>query len=549
VTIGSTQQFSATLSGAPVTVTWAVNGVTGGSAATGTITAGGLYTAPTPFPSPTNTFMVTATLQSDATKTGSLPVTVVYPNNTAQLQPAGSVQMGTTGGNDTDVTAVTGGHVCCSGTLGSLITRGGVTYILSNNHVLAKSDKGTANPTTGDTISQPGLVDNKCSAGSNTLAHLAEFAPLTPATAGGPAPKNVDAALGQVIAGTVDATGAILDLGAAGSTSIAAAPPSSTLAVPSIGLGVAKVGRSTGLTCGSISSISTSVKVDYSANCGGAVAFTSTFSGQIFITGNFSASGDSGSLVVTSAQARPVGLLFAGTTTPAGTVANPIQDVIAAFTTAAGTPAFPPAADHAVSCVPTATVSSATLAAGAANLSVAERNRAAGIKARYAGQFMQNPAITAVEVGASADNPSEAALVLHLSAAPTQPIPIAVEGLRTRVILPAAVAQQAHLSVADVESTIAVKELQAGSWMSQPGIQGIGVGASDDNPFNPAVVIFTVMGEEHPPIPATLNGIRTKVIDSDRFRAYGWGKETVETPSCSSKPAAAEPKLNLRGSL
>jgi hypothetical protein len=126
---------------------------------------------------------------------------------------------------------------------------------------------------------------------------------------------------------------------------------------------------------------------------------------------------------------------------------------------------------------------------------------------------------------------------------------VAIEGLRTRVVLPAAVAQQAHLSVADVESTIAVKESQADTWMAHPGIQGIGVGASDDNPFNPAVVIFTVMGEQHPPIPATLNGIRTKVIDSDHFRAFGWGKETVQTPSCSSKPAAPATKLNLRGSL
>jgi hypothetical protein len=208
-------------------------------------------------------------------------------------------------------------------------------------------------------------------------------------------------------------------------------------------------------------------------------------------------------------------------------------------------------ADHAaaISCVPTASVNSATLAAGASNLSAFERDRAAGIRARYAGQFMQNPAVTSVEVGASADNPSEAALVLHLSAAPTQPIPAAVEGLRTRVILPAAVAQQAHLTVADVERTMAIKDTHSGAWMSQPGIQGIGVAVSDDNPFDPAVVIFTIMGEQHPPVPATLNGIRTKVIESDRFRAYGWGKETVEAPACSQKPAAAAPKLNLRGSL
>lgn len=546
VSIGGTQQFNATLNGSAAVVNWSVNGVPGGNASTGTITSGGLYTAPGSFPSP-NTFTLTATLQSDSTKTNTLSVAVVYPNNNAQLQIS-PVQMGTTGGNATDVTIVTGGKVCCSGTLGALITRGSTTYILSNNHVLAKSDKGTTGAS-GDIVSQPGLVDNSCNPGVNTVARLTEFAAVTPVSSPGPAPKNVDAAIAQVVTGTVDSTGAILDLGAANGTSISAAPPSSTLATPAVGLGVAKSGRSTGLTCGSITSINTNVSVQYDANCGGAVAFTSTFSNQIFISGSFSASGDSGSLVVSSAQARPVGLLFAGTSSPAGTVANPIANVITAFTTAAGTPAIVGGVDHAVSCVPTGNVNAPTAAPGPSSLSLLELDRATEIHGRYAGQLMQNPAVTRVEVGASADNPAEAALVLHLKAAPSQPIPAAIEGLRTRVILPAAVMQQAHLTVADVERTIGVKELHADAMMAQAGIQGIGVAVSDDNPLDPAVLIFTVTGEQHPPIPATIDGIRTRVIESDRFRAFGWGKETVQTPTCSGKAAKPELKLDFRGKL
>ena len=53
VLVGTTRQFRATESGNPApTLTWSVNGIAGGSAATGTITPAGLYTAPPTVPSP-----------------------------------------------------------------------------------------------------------------------------------------------------------------------------------------------------------------------------------------------------------------------------------------------------------------------------------------------------------------------------------------------------------------------------------------------------------------------------------------------------------------
>src|SRR5260370_26841225 len=117
-------------------------------------------------------------------------------------------------------------------------------------------------------------------------------------------------------------SGAILDLGTAGSSSIAPAPPSSILAVPSAVLaaneGVAKSGRTSGLTCSTLGSINTLVSVQYASSCGGATAFTATFSHQLIINGgSFSANGDSGSLIVTSDTARPLGLLYGGAHTPA----------------------------------------------------------------------------------------------------------------------------------------------------------------------------------------------------------------------------------------
>jgi hypothetical protein len=87
------------------------------------------------------------------------------------------------------------------------------------------------------------------------------------------------------------------------------------------------------------------------------------------------------------------------------------------------------------------------------------------------------------------------------------------------------------LSLADLDQATAVKENHA-DLMTQPGVQGIGVGRSSDNPAEPAIVIYVLAGQAHPPIPAVLDGVRTKVIEGDRFRAFGWGKETVTPSKC-----------------
>ncbi len=74
---GGPQQFTAKVVGTSHTaVTWQVNGVVGGSTATGTISSSGLYTAP----GVAGTVTVTAVLQSDNTKSGSANVTVLAPH-------------------------------------------------------------------------------------------------------------------------------------------------------------------------------------------------------------------------------------------------------------------------------------------------------------------------------------------------------------------------------------------------------------------------------------------------------------------------------------
>jgi hypothetical protein len=530
VALSAAQIFSATnIQGTPVNVNWSISPGGVGTFQPSSTTAS--FQAPASFPA-THTATITATLQSDTTQTATASVTVAFPNDN-HLSEASPVKLGTTGGNATDIS----GRTCCSGTLGSLVTRGGAFFILSNNHVLDKSDQGAV----GDAITQPGLVDNNCNPG-NVVAHMSQAAPLKPSpctgTCTGPAPSNVDAAIAQIVAGQVDTSGSILDLGAAGSSSIAAAPPSATLAVPAAVLasneGVAKSGRTSGLTCSTLQSISTTVSVDYSASCGGPTAFTSTYSNQVIINGgSFSAGGDSGSLVVTSDKAQPLGLLFGGNST--STSANPILDVLNAFKSGANNATMVGGGDHAVSCDPTASSPSAGPSPGttAAELSIQENLRVADVRAKQSPMLLQDSAIASVEIGASEDSPGEGALVIHLSAAPKTRIPPVIDGVRTKIVSQnAGRAQAPVLASGDIEQTIAVKESHAGALMSQPGIQGVGVGRSEDNPSETAVVIYVVSGQDHPPIPQMLDGVRTKIVEGDRFRAFDWGKQTKPAAKC-----------------
>lgn len=500
VPVGGTQLFTA--ANFPGTVAWSIN------PQTGSIDPNGLYHAPATFPSPDN-LTVTATGGGVAVNAATL---VVFPNDNAGPESA-PVKLGSSGGNILDV----GTKVCCIGTLGSLWSRGTGTFILSNNHVLARSGQGSA----GEAIQQPGQA--ACFGSLINVANLTQAALLPPAgtTQGrtGPAPSNVDAAIAQVIAGMVDSTGTILDLGTAGTTSIAAAPPSATIAVPALGVNVAKSGRTTGLTCSSITSISTNVQVAYETACGsGVTAFNAQFANQVVINGgSFSAGGDSGSLVVTSNQARPIALLYGGS--PTDTVANPIQDVITALTSGANVPAPVGGADHAVSCQPTASANSAQIGATQSALVPAERQRVTAVQQRNASALMRNSAIASLEVGASADHPGEGALVIHLQGLST--VPPVIEGVRTRLVVDEGTGLRLpSIGQAQVDGAIAVKDAHVAEYMGKPGIQGVGVSMSADNPSETAISIYVIKGEAHPPVPAVIDGVRTRIFEGERFKAY-----------------------------
>ncbi len=240
------------------------------------------------------------------------------------------IKLGTSGGWRYDIA----NGYCCGGTLGSLIEIGANQYVLSNYHVLYADivyggnqdfdgNTITLNPKIagpGDPVIQPGLIDVGCIA--NNAQEVA-----TLVWAGGSLPgANVDAGIAQVITGMVDPNGAILNIGQISSQTIAA----------SIGQAVKKMGRTTGLSSGTVSGLNATVNITYDEECAGGTAFTKTFTGQIVITNNrcrFLDGGDSGSLMVEDVDIDPqaVGLLYAGSgmcNKRSIAVANPIDEVL-----------------------------------------------------------------------------------------------------------------------------------------------------------------------------------------------------------------------------
>ena len=195
---------------------------------------------------------------------------------------------------------------CTTGTLGARVKDGsGQVYALSNNHVFALSNAATPN----SQIVQPGPADadSVCSQDLsyyNSIGNLAAFEPINFSTGS---------------TNTIDAAIAIVDINMVGN-----ATPSDGYGIPQkalmscnsdsdcsnlSNLKVQKYGRTTGLTKGTITGINVIISVNYNAG-------TAIFTDQIEVSsagrGAFIKSGDSGALLVTDPDAKPVGLLFAG---------------------------------------------------------------------------------------------------------------------------------------------------------------------------------------------------------------------------------------------
>lgn len=273
-----------------------------------------------------------------------------------------------------------GHYKVTAGTLGAMVRDNttGERFILSNNHVLANSNEALV----GDAILQPAAMDNGRDPG-DVVARLERFitlhylegpvGPPAPGPGPGPTPGPVDPTrppgcdIVDVMVGASNflarLTGSDKRLQAtsasaqtAGSAAAPAADAQQAVTTntvdcalarplnadmfgseilnighvtgtknPALGMRVRKSGRTTGYTEGNITLINATVNVSYNTSLG---SRTARFTGQI-ITEAMSQGGDSGSLVVDTAENKAVGLLFAGS--PVATIFTPMNLVLSAL--------------------------------------------------------------------------------------------------------------------------------------------------------------------------------------------------------------------------
>ena len=226
-----------------------------------------------------------------------------------------------------------GHHSVTAGTFGCLVRRDEDVFILSNNHVLANTNRGR----TGDAILHPSPADGGTM--DDRIAVLAEYIPIDFGTAPPECPIAQSAATWlNYIAGVFGSrhklqamkqTDGVNKVDAAlasplfldrMSNEILQVGAPSGVGTPALGTAVQKTGRTTGHTSGTITQIDVTVRIDYDGNL-------ALFTGQV-VASPMSSPGDSGSVILDLGR-RVVGLLFAGS--GAATVLNPIDWVLSAL--------------------------------------------------------------------------------------------------------------------------------------------------------------------------------------------------------------------------
>jgi hypothetical protein len=420
---GFSERFTATVSGTTnQLVEWSLTELPGDSTYPGSLDRG-TYTAPSPFLTP-DTFTVSAVSNADPTKMASASVRVVPLEN--QEQQPFPIKLGASGMN-----ANTAGY-CCSGTLGSLLVdQKGKQYVLSNNHVLGRN--GSAAP--GEPIVQPGFVDTQCDFTlPKTVANFTIAPPLA---------SNVDAAIAQVAPGAVDSQGEIIGLGGVASDgAYIPAPPANTTVAPVIGMPVAKSGRTTGLTCGTVTAINAGILVGIEPVCGTTISQQVTFHGQVVVGGGFAHPGDSGSLIVEAGTARPLALVAAGSADGSYTTANPVTDVLTALNSSSkgSTFSFVGAGQHSVSCSALfgssqqASVQESTQAESSV-IPTEEIARVMDVQRKYESEVMLDPAVIGMAIGKSDVDPRHASILVFVETGKVaKHLPITLDGVAVRVI-------------------------------------------------------------------------------------------------------------------
>ncbi len=201
-------------------------------------------------------------------------------------------------------------NVCGAGTIGARVTNGSEYFILSCNHVFARTNYAVL----GERILQPGRSEVACAQLiDDTLGSLADFEPIVHLST---ASNLMDAALVRTSPAFVRS----------GTPPDGYGIPSSTVKTAAVRMRVQKYGKTTGLTTARIQAINVTIGMNYGSG-------TARFINQIIAESNslFVDVGDSGSLVVTDDNNKqPIGLVFARSGTNY-TYINPIGPILERF--------------------------------------------------------------------------------------------------------------------------------------------------------------------------------------------------------------------------
>ena len=565
-----TVQFTATVNGTTnQAVTWSLSCTATATtlSACGTISASGTYVAPNTVPTIASAnstdpaeVTVTAISQAQSSAGASVQFNVNSLNQQALTPP---VQLGSSGGN---IKALcTNSNTCTGGTLGSLVSGGGKTYILSNNHVLGLSDGATV----GQEVTQPGIIETAClTAGTINVGTVADIISLEAPPAG----NLVDVTTALVMTGQVDPNDNILELGALSTVNGVQVPqPAPPVAgsgmVATMNQLLAKSGRTTGLTCSKVDTIGTTAMVSYTKGCT-TTPIDVTYTDEVFVNNmsngqSFIGNGDSGSLAVDATTSQPVALMFAGDQNDS--IGNPVADVLAALKTTNAGATFTfvgTATPHAVPGCSLPGLSSVTVTPQSAKATGNALQNANAALTRNAAQILNTDGVSAYSAGTSLDSPNEPAILIFAAPGASHAnIPPEIDGIRTRIIetgnpsaqgalsqeqaaqfaAESAAAQPTAVPTSAIENALQIKEKHVAELMSDPAVRGVGVGGSFDSPGEPAIAIFVLKNKPHKPIPATLDGVRTRIKETTGFRAIV--DHSPNVAGCSARKSAHSPAL------
>jgi hypothetical protein len=207
--------------------------------------------------------------------------------------------------------------------------------------------------------------------------------------------------------------------------------------------------------------------------------------------------------------------------------------------------------------------SSTVRSAQAAALNDAEIAR--GQQALFAARALVNAGtgIFGVSMGKSTDHAGEAAVLVFVRENAQASVPSTIEGVRT-VVIPATAEQVAlgtapldngglptiATSSAQISNAMRVKQQNARSLMRRnPGIFGVGVGQSLDDPREAAIVLYVDRNRMPRDLPQFIDGVRTRYVLMDRLHVTrSWATGRLSGPHCSA-PAASLPSTDIDLSL